>query len=276
MGPARRQPPSFEAIFLGEALDREAALDAFVGGLSWRPLVTLSLCAALLVIHVGVGWLDYATGQFSFLGSLVWARTPESLMAAGGRLSEAVAIGQSWRLVTCVLLHADWLHLGLNGVALYGLGRIAEAIFGRARLLALFLAAGLGGAVLSQLGPASMSVGASGAVFGLMGACMAFGFRYRTVLPHDLRLLLVRGLTPWVVLNLLIGFSVPRIDNLGHIGGLLTGAVVGLLLRDRIIPGEPEQSDSRGGAIAGLCVGILCWSLMNASWSVLAALERGG
>ncbi len=222
--------------------------------------------------QIGWGGLDYATGQFSFWGSLVWARTPESLAAAGARLSEAVAIGQTWRMVTCLLLHADWLHFGLNTLALFGLGRLAEALFGRARLLALFLGAGLGGSVLSQLGPSTMSVGASGAVFGLMGACIAFGFRHRAVLPVDLRRLLVRGLMPWVVLNLVIGFTVPRIDNLGHIGGLLTGAVLGLLLRDRIIPGTPEQSLSRGGALAGLCVGVLCWGLMNACWSVASLL----
>ncbi len=268
----RPLPPSFEAIFLGEALEREAALDAFGQGLRRLPPVTTTLCLLLLLIHLFVGWLDFATGQFSFLGSLVWARTVESLAIAGGRISDAVAIGQTWRLVTCVLLHADWFHFGLNTLALFGLGRIAEAIFGRARLLLLFVASGVGGSVLSQLGPTSMSVGASGAVFGLMGACMAFGFRHREVLPVDLRRLLVRGLTPWVVLNLVIGFTVPRIDNLGHIGGLVTGAVVALLVRDRIVPGDPAQSPSRGGAIAGLCVGLLCWGLMNATWSVLGAL----
>lgn len=272
-GDGRPLPPSFETIFLGEALDREATLDAFVLGLRRGPRLTVALLVLLVGVHLGVSLLDYASGRFGLLGALAWAQTPLALTAAGARVSEAVAIGQTWRLMSAVLLHADWIHLGLNGLALFGLGRICEAIFGPARLLALFVVAGLGGSVLSQLGPTSMSVGASGAVFGLMGACMSFGWRYRDVLPHGLRRLLLRGLAPWVVLNLVIGFTVPRIDNLGHIGGLIAGTLCALLIQDRIIPGPP-QSASRGGAMAGLCAGVLGWSLMNAGWSVAEALGR--
>ncbi len=272
MSAGTRPPPSFEAIFLGPALDREATLDAFVVGLARRPLVTVSLLVLIVSLHLGVGGLDHAAGRVGIGGALFYARSAESLAVAGARISEAVAIGQLWRLVSCILLHVDWFHLGLNGLALFGLGRICEALYGRARLLTLFVVSGLGGALLSQLGPASSSVGASGAIFGLMGACMAFGWRFRGVLPTGLRKLLVRGLAPWVVLNLVIGFSVPRIDNLGHIGGLFTGGICALLLRDRVIPGEPRQNSARGGALTGLCVGLLCWSLMNAGWSVQEAL----
>jgi len=258
---SRPLPPSFEAILLEEALDREATLDAFVLGLRRGPWVTGTLVAGMVAIHLVLVVLDGA------------GPPEELLIAAGARVSEAVAIGESWRMVSCLLLHADWLHLGLNMLALFGLGRLCEAIFGPARLLALFLFAGLGGSVLAQLGPASTSVGASGAVFGMMGAAIAFGVRRRKVLPYGLRRLLVRGLLPWVVLNLVIGFAVPFIDNLGHIGGLVVGSVAGWVLCDAIVPG-PEPSRGRAGALAGLCAGVLAWAISNAGRNLLGEVGR--
>jgi rhomboid protease GluP len=200
-----------------------------------------------------VGVDDWLMGRTLFNGRiagvydvLLGARSEQGVMIWGANEVDAVGRGQLWRLGASVFLHADLLHLFLNMLALFGLGRLCEAVYGRWRFLTLFLITGLCGALLSYIGRspilgqaevASMSVGASGAVFGLMGAGVVYGRRFRRVLPEPVRQIFWRGLMPWIVLNIFIGITVPRIDNLGHMGGLFGGALLALVLGSPIIPG---------------------------------------
>ncbi len=131
-----------------------------------------------------------------------------------------VADGQYYRLLTAAFLHDGVLHIGLNMYVLYVVGPTLEGILGRGRFLALYLVAALGGSTLSYLtAPISQgSVGASGAIFGLFGALLIVSRR----LDYD-----IRPIAIFVGLNLLITFVVPNIDWRGHIGGLVTGLVLG-------------------------------------------------
>ena len=138
-----------------------------------------------------------------------------------------------------------WMHLLLNGLALYGLGRLCESVYGPVRFLWLFLVAGICGSTLSWLGGNTASVGASGSIFGLMGACIVFGYRYRLVLPPHIGEMFRKKLLPWVGLNLMIGVVIPFIDNLGHFGGLLGGAAMALFVSNRVIPSEPNTKEAR-------------------------------
>jgi len=166
-----------------------------------------------------------------------------------------------------VFLHAGFFHLALNMLALFGLGRLCEAVYGPKRLLGLFLVSGLLGSVLSHIGGTELSVGASGAVFGLMGAGVVFGMRSRQKLPLPLRSVFGRGLMPWVVLNLVIGMSVPRIDNLGHLGGMLGGAACALFFGDRLVPGR-EGSPRLLRVSTGIGIGLLAWTLLQMAGAV--------
>jgi membrane associated rhomboid family serine protease len=134
-----------------------------------------------------------------------------------------IAMGEYYRLLTADFLHYGILHLGLNMYALWLLGRECERLLGRWRFAVLYLLAGVGGAVavycFSGLGVAA--AGASSSIFGLMGALFFF-FRRQNA---D-----VRGLAGLLVLNLFITFVVPQISVLGHLGGLVTGAIVGAVL----------------------------------------------
>jgi membrane associated rhomboid family serine protease len=217
------------------------------------PLVTTALVLVITMIHLLVGVDDWLMGRTLFNGRiagvydvLLGARSEQGVMIWGANEVDAVGRGQLWRLGASVFLHADLLHLFLNMLALFGLGRLCEAVYGRWRFLTLFLITGLCGALLSYIGRspilgqaevASMSVGASGAVFGLMGAGVVYGRRFRRVLPEPVRQIFWRGLMPWIVLNIFIGITVPRIDNLGHMGGLFGGALLALVLGSPIIPG---------------------------------------
>lgn len=232
----RLRLPSLDSVALRDEVVQEQVADAFDRHLSNAPPVTLALVIACAVLHLATGALDALIAGWSPLGILMDERSAVTLVVFGAREHGLVQAGETWRLLSCVFLHGGPLHLALNMAALFGLGRILEATWGRARFLALFLGAGLAGSVLSQAFGTGMSVGASGGVFGLLGAGVVFGLRNRDALPRHLRKVFGKGLLPWVGVNLFIGFVVPRIDNLGHIGGLLGGALLALLLQDRVLP----------------------------------------
>ncbi|RNL83337.1 rhomboid family intramembrane serine protease [Halostreptopolyspora alba] len=131
-----------------------------------------------------------------------------------------VVMGEWYRLLTSAFLHGGVGHLLLNGLALYIFGRPLEEALGHARYLALWVLSAMGGSVLSLLVMPldHASVGASGAVFGLIGALVVMGRRMRV----DVRFVLIL-----LGLNLLISVMVPQISLIGHLGGLLSGLVLG-------------------------------------------------
>lgn len=230
--------------------------------LEGRPRVTIGLGALLLAVHVGAGWSDWSSGRVDAWGVLYGSRTTEAMVLWGGRSGDAVRAGELWRLVSCGFLHAGPVHLVVNGMAMAGIGPLVEAVFGRARALLVFLVAVVSGAILSQLGGVPLAVGASGGVFGWLGALAAFGIARRARLHARLRPLFGRRLWPWVVVNLGLGFLVPGIDNLGHLGGLLAGAGLGLVLADELV------DNARGTAAATTAV----WAISG----VLLAVGLGG
>ena len=130
-----------------------------------------------------------------------------------------MADGQYYRLLTSMFLHYGLLHLGLNMWVLWQLGRPLEAMLGRLRFTVLYFLCGLGGGLCAYLlaGPTTETVGASGAIFGLFSAIVI-------VLRKLGRS--VASIVPVIILNLIITFSVPGISWQGHVGGLVTGAVV--------------------------------------------------
>jgi rhomboid protease GluP len=250
--------PSFEAIHIRDTLIRESVMESFRTGLRRWPPLTTGLVVFMVVLHLGVGGVDVWAGAPAS-SILLGDRSPQALVLFGARADWLIRAGEPWRLLSCVFLHAGFFHLGLNMLALFGLGRLCETVYGSQRLLALFLVSGLLGSVLSYIGGTELSVGASGAVFGLMGAGVVFGLRNRSRLPAPLRSVFGRGLMPWVVLNLLIGLSVPRIDNLGHIGGMLGGAACAGIFGDRLIPGQ-EGMPRLLRASTGIGIGLLVWT----------------
>lgn len=134
--------------------------------------------------------------------------------------------GEYYRLFTSIFVHAGWLHLGMNMLVLWIMGRSLEAALGRVRFLTLFVVAGLGGAVASYWfnDPMVAGVGASGAIFGLFGAMFMLG--------RELRLNTQEVVT-MIGLNLALGFIIPGVDWHAHVGGLVTGALVGWALIPR-------------------------------------------
>lgn len=143
--------------------------------------------------------------------------------------------GQYWRMLTAMFLHAGALHLAVNLIALFQLGRYYELMFGTRRFLLVYFACGLAASLASTLWNAGPSVGASGAILGILGAFI-FSIRRspRWRLSPVGRSLVAQG-SFWIVANLVITWTVPQIDKAGHVGGLLCGLLLGAIL-----PQEPE------------------------------------
>ena len=137
-----------------------------------------------------------------------------------GMFPPSIALDNEWwRLVTSAFLHGGWLHIAFNMYVLYALGPSLERVLGHSRYLALYLMAALGGAVCSYAfsDVMTVSVGASGAIFGLMGALVVAGRKLRYDITQVLILLAV---------NFAIGFMAPGVDWRAHVGGLVVGAAV--------------------------------------------------
>lgn len=135
-----------------------------------------------------------------------------------------IAVNDEWyRLVTAAFLHGSWLHIAFNMLVLFTVGPTLERVLGHLRFIVLYLFAAVGGAVASYAFSdlRTVSVGASGAIFGLMGALVVAGRRLR----YDITQVLVL-----LGINVVIGFISPGVDWRAHLGGLVTGAVVAAIL----------------------------------------------
>lgn len=175
----------------------------------------------LLAVTIGVFLLQMATAD----PRLVVGNVACGDMAAcfGMKVNELILAGQWWRFITPVFLHASLLHIGFNMYALYILGPELERHFGHIPFLVLYLLGGFSGVVLSFLLTASPSLGASTAIFGLLGAQGVFVYRNQKLFGRRAQAML-RSILNIAVINLLIGLS-PGIDNWGHVGGLLGGSL---------------------------------------------------
>ena len=221
-----------ECVRAGAASTRQART-VFGGRTTREGAVTMGLIGTCVALFLLVGQL----GALGGLGR--WGMQPV-----------AIAVSGEWfRLVSAMFLHAGWLHLGFNMYILYLLGPPLERVLVHGRFLALFLIAGLGGSVASYWfsDVRTLSVGASGAIFGLMAAWIVVARRLGWDMTQVAMLLGI---------NIVLGFVLPSVDWRAHLGGAVTGALLAVLLttgrgqegRDRVV----SQALAAGAVVAGL------------------------
>jgi membrane associated rhomboid family serine protease len=184
------------------------------------PVLTYILIGVCVAAFIGG-----TAGGASATGSGIGGST---LLTEGALSRAAIADGEYWRLITAGFLHAGFFHLLFNMFSLYILGTMLEPAIGRVRFALIYfvsLLAGSFGALLVETNPTALTVGASGAIFGLMSAAVIV-MRNRGISPME------SGLGLWIGLNLLLTFTIPNISIGGHIGGLIGGALAALVLFD--------------------------------------------
>jgi len=201
-----------------------------------EPYITYGLIGVLALVHLYVMQLS--------------PRETQDFYIRYGNFSTFVAQGEYYRLFTSMFLHAGLYHLLFNGFALYAFGRDIEGLFGHGRFLLIYVLGGLAGSVASFVITSGNSIGASGAVFAIFGALVAYYYQNRALYGAAAYQRL-RQLGTLAVLNLVIGLisNVPgspaRIDNAAHIGG----AVGGLLLAWFMTPVFILKADYQDGEI---------------------------
>jgi membrane associated rhomboid family serine protease len=217
--------------------------------------VLIAICVLVYVIGVAM----------SGAGSVVSGATEKVLIQQGALDPFRVAGGQYWRLLTNAFLHFGIIHLALNMYALFIIGNVVEAELGRIRYLALFLVTGwFASSIAYWLTPPvsvvqgglqlNVSAGASGAIFGLFGAFLAYNYRRRHLAFYANRM---RQMLMLIVLNMVFTFTIPGISWQAHVGGLVAGLIAGYAALDGFGPRV-----SRTVALVASLAGLLALSIV--------------
>ena len=142
-----------------------------------------------------------------------------TLIEYGAKFSPFILDGEWWRFITPIVVHIGFIHLLMNTISLYLIGAEVERIYGNSRFLIIYLFAGFSGTLASFIMSPQIAAGASGAIFGCFGALLYFGIVYPKLFIRTMG----SSVIVLILINLIYGFSVPGIDNAGHIGGLIGG-----------------------------------------------------
>jgi rhomboid protease GluP len=188
--------------------------------------VTFGLITACVAVYLVVAAVGVEDGT-SFNVGLV--QQPGKVLILGALVPMLVAEGEAWRLITSIFLHSGFVHLAMNMISLYFLGSFAEISFGRGRFFALYFISGIaGGLAYLYLGAfTAPAVGASGAIFGLLGGVFGYSIRRGT---FSLQNPVIAQLLFLTAINLFLGATIPNVSNTAHIGGLVGGLIFGWLL----------------------------------------------
>ena len=166
--------------------------------------------------------------------------------------------GQYWRLATYMFLHGGFIHIAFNMWCLWDLGALCESLYGRATFAAIYLITGVAGGVASVgWRPMGATVGASGAIFGLAGALVASFYLGESPLPRAAIAGTLRSLAFFVVINVALGGMFPGVDNACHIGGLISGLILGALIAT-VAPGRDQVAQRVGVIVAVAVIVIVC------------------
>ena len=206
-----------------------------------KPIITVSL----IIINVIVFILMYIFGKGS--------QDAFTLIKFGAFQKDLILGGEYYRLITSAFLHIGIFHLLFNCYALYVIGRQLESFLGKIKFLIIYLVSALCGSLMSMIFPISISAGASGAIFGLLGSLLYFGYNYRVYLGTVLKSQII----PLILINLIFGFMVSGINNAAHIGGLIGGILITMSLGIKYKSKKSEQIN--GIVLLSLFLGFLIY-----------------
>lgn len=195
-----------------------------------QPIVTYIIMAICIILFILMELSGGSTNS-------------QTLLKYGANLDVLVKNGEYYRLFTCIFLHIGIMHLLCNLYSLYVIGREVENLFGKIKYIIIFILSGIFGSIMSlAFTHNTISAGASGAIFGLLGALLYFGMHYRTYLGEAIK----RSIIPIIVVNLIIGFFAEGIDLAAHIGGLVGGVLVAMMVG---VPDKSKIKDIINGTI---------------------------
>lgn len=211
------------------------------------PVITYLSLALMVIMYL---LMEFAGGS----------QNTSVLVFFGAKFNGLIAAGQYWRLITPIFLHIGLLHLVMNGIAIYYLGKDLEAIYGHVRFLLIFLFSGIMGNIFSFAFNDAVSAGASTAVFGLFSTTLVMA----RAQPHNSYLQAVaRSYRTLIIINIIFNLFSPGIDLAGHLGGLFGGYFVAATLT------YPSRRARIGHGAAGIVLAllILLYGLVRAGYT---------
>jgi rhomboid protease GluP len=245
--------PYCEARVGPRAIDRREP-GKIMGGFIPHAHFTTSM---ILLLNFGLFAATVIYSMRAGNGDALWGLDGRTLLSFGAKQPWAILYGgQWWRLVTAGFLHGGILHLLMNSWVLFDIGAQVEEIYGASRMIFFYFVGTVFGFMASTMWSLSISVGASAALFGLIGAMIALGVRHRSAAGAAIRGLYIR----WAIYGLVLGL-LPGIDNAAHFGGLAAGFVAGY------IAGTPKLTETIGERFwrlaAGGCVVLTALSFLQ-------------
>jgi rhomboid protease GluP len=244
--PAWTEEATFPPASAEAAAVRPGATEAVsIAGVPWVTVLLLLSCCWILIaaggVHAGLGL--------------------QALLLHGAKATPLILDrGETWRLFAANILHKDPLHLAFNAFALWNVGGALERAVRPADYLAVLVFTALGTTLMSAIGSDSISLGASGMAFGMLGASVSFG--WRRGVGGTLRSYFGLRVVPWLLALFAAGVGSAGVDNWGHAGGLAAGLALGFFLTPRKWPGE--AAGRRLAAAAGALLGTLSLGVVAA------------
>lgn len=230
-------------------------------GMVTKAIFGINVAVFLGMLFAGVSIIDHPAGQ--------------DLIRWGANFGPDTLAGQWWRLLTCVFIHGGFLHIAFNMWCLWDLGTLAESLYGRWTFGAVYLITGVASSLTSVWwNPRVLSVGASGAIFGIAGALVASFYLGEFSLPTVAIKGTLRSLVIFVGYNLFFGTVAHGIDNAAHIGGLVSGLILGALIA-RVAPHHDEPLRRIGVLLVGVLLVALGVQWLQHSRGYLVHAQSG-
>jgi len=245
-------------VSLGAARVVENLLPGFVSANSLILTITMLIYALTHLVY----------GRLTAAGNPSLDYWNAALIALGSNFTYFVVQGETWRLLTSVFLHGNFLHLAMNCYALMTVGPLIEEVFGYGKFLLFYVGTGILGSAASEWWhfPRLNGVGASGAIFGLIGVAAVWGWRRGGSVGRNIHGQMIQ----WALYGLVMGFLI-HADNAAHLGGLAAGALLGLIVDDR--PPRNAVVAKLWEAMAYLCVLLVIGSFVMVAVRYQATLD---
>ena len=245
------------------AVDRRspaAALGGLIPAARFTTVIILLLNFGLYVVTAIYSWNSGNQGAFMGLDG-------RTLLLFGAKQSYLVFVqGDWWRLITAGFLHGGMFHILMNSWVLFDLGATVEQFYGTRRMLVIYFVSTITGFLTSAFWNPAISIGASAALFGLIGAMIALGVRSRTTMGAAIKSMFIR----WAIYGLIFGLLIPMIDNAAHIGGLVGGFAVGYLAGTPRLAEDWRESIWKYGACAAVGLTVLAFLRMFLGFQAMA------
>ncbi len=186
-----------------------------------QPYITKGLIFINIIMYAITAYMSFVYADGSIFNSDI-----RVLILLGAKVNELIAEGEYFRLISAMFLHGGLVHLGVNMYSLYAIGPMVERVYGKKKYIAIYFISGICSSMFSYLFSPSVSSGASGAIFGLLGAVLIFAIKSKGRAGIGF----IKSILSVIMINIVIGITLPNIDNFAHMGGLLGGIFISFLV----------------------------------------------